>query len=92
MRKELDLSFAELVERTRLGAGYISELERGLVMPSAGTLTRVAEALDVTVADLVAGDTERERLFCDLRGAKRTLLRSIRALVDAEAKKRPPTR
>ena len=85
LRAELELSFADFVLKTKLGAGYISELERGLVMPSIGTLARVAEALDVTIADLVVGNTERERIFRDLRRAKPALLREIRALLGASA-------
>lgn len=89
LREELELSFADFVVKTKLGAGYISELERGLVMPSIGTLARVAEALDVTIADLVVGNTERERIFRDLRRAKPALLREIRALLGATTSPNP---
>jgi len=89
LREELELSFADFVVKTKLGAGYISELERGLVMPSIGTLARVAEALDVTIADLVVGNTERERIFRDLRRAKPALLREIRALLGATTSPTP---
>ena len=46
-----------------MGRGYLSELERGLVVPTVTTLARVAEALEVTIADLVVGDSPREQLF-----------------------------
>lgn len=61
------MSFGALVEKSGLGRGYVSELERGLVVPTVGTLARVAEALGVTIADLVIGDGEREAIFDALR-------------------------
>lgn len=51
------------VEETGLGRGYISELERGLVVPNVRVIERVAKALEVTMADLVLGETARERLY-----------------------------
>ena len=56
-------SFDAFVEETGLGRGYISELERGLVVPSITALGKLAAALEVTVADLVLGDSPREQLF-----------------------------
>src|SRR5262245_7775712 len=75
LRKSEDLGFDAFVEETSLGRGYVSELERGLVIPTIGTLARVAKALDVTIADLVIGESDRERLFQDLRRADSKLLR-----------------
>ena len=63
LRKEKDFSFDAFVEETGLGRGYISELERGLVVPTITSLAKLAKALEVTVADLVVGDSPRERLF-----------------------------
>lgn len=76
-----EFGFDAFVEETGLGRGYVSELERGLVIPTIGTLARVAKALDVTVADLVVGDSDRERLFHELRRADAKLLRELRELV-----------
>jgi transcriptional regulator with XRE-family HTH domain len=46
----------------------VSELERGTVVPTIGTLAKVAKALQLTLADLVAiGDTRREKLFSETR-------------------------
>ena len=78
LRTSKDFGFDAFVEETALGRGYVSELERGLVVPTVGTLARVAAALEVTIADLVTGDTDRERLFHDLRGADAKLLRELR--------------
>lgn len=63
LRKDRDWDFDAFFEETGLGRGYISELERGLVVPGLHALAKLANALDVTVADLVAGTTLRERLF-----------------------------
>ena len=69
LRLEAGFTFDAFVEETRLGRGYVSELERGLVVPSLAVLDRVASAIGVTIADLVAGDSARERLFFRLRNA-----------------------
>jgi transcriptional regulator with XRE-family HTH domain len=62
-RLELEYSFDAFVEELEMGRGYVSELERGLVVPSLTSLQKLAKVLDFTVADLVLGETERERLF-----------------------------
>jgi transcriptional regulator with XRE-family HTH domain len=63
LRVERDFNFDAFVEETGLGRGYISELERGLVVPTIHALAKVAAALELTVADLVLGDSPREQLF-----------------------------
>lgn len=82
LRLAAQIGFDAFVEETGLGRGYVSELERGLVVPTIGTLARIADALDVTLADIVVGDSERERLFTDLRGADAKLLKELRDLVN----------
>jgi len=63
LRDEQDFTFDGFVGLTGLGRGYVSELERGLVVPSVVALEKVAQALQVTIADLVLGDSLREQLF-----------------------------
>ncbi|MBL8952345.1 MAG: helix-turn-helix domain-containing protein [Myxococcaceae bacterium] len=63
LRAEKAFTFDAFVEEVGLGRGYVSELERGLVVPSLRALATVAEALEVTVADLVLSETPREQLF-----------------------------
>jgi transcriptional regulator with XRE-family HTH domain len=97
IRKEQEFTFDAFVEETGLGRGYISELERGLVVPSVATLATVARALELTIADLVAGTSEREQLFLELRGAPPAYLRKVRAeaqLVDKDSARivAPPRR
>lgn len=84
LRTDAEFPFDAFVEETGLGRGYVSELERGLVVPGVGTLARVANALGVTIADLVSGDSERERLFDELRGKPATLVRTLREVVRKE--------
>lgn len=55
LRRECGFSFDAFVGETDLGRGYVSELERGLAVPSLVTLCRVAEALEVSLVDLLAG-------------------------------------
>lgn len=80
LRDAAGLSFGELVSRTGLGRGYVSELERGLVVPTVGTLARVAAALGVTIADLVIGDGDREAIF-ELLRENPELLAELRAWI-----------
>jgi transcriptional regulator with XRE-family HTH domain len=63
LRTEKPFTFNAFVEEIGLGRGYVSELERGLVVPTITALARVGDALEVTVADLVISDSPRERLF-----------------------------
>jgi transcriptional regulator with XRE-family HTH domain len=78
LRVRSSLTFDAFVRETGLGRGYVSELERGLVVPTVGTLARVAATLGLTVADLVTGSTEREQLFDELREAPASFVRTLR--------------
>ncbi len=81
LRKEQEFSFDAFVEETGLGRGYISELERGLVVPSLHTLHRLAAALEVPVADLILGDSLREEIFALMRGWPTVELQRLRRVV-----------
>jgi hypothetical protein len=50
-------------------------------VPGIVMLRRLADALGVTTADLLAGDSDRERLFAELRDAPPALIRRLRAQV-----------
>src|SRR3954468_16812413 len=67
LRRQAEFSFDAFVEETGLGRGYVSEIERGLVVPSLGVLARIGDALETTVADLVLGDSPRVQLFAITR-------------------------
>lgn len=63
LREQHGFSFDAFVGMTDLGRGYVSELERGLVVPTVVVLDKVARALQLTIADLVVGESPREQLF-----------------------------
>ena len=48
-RKNAGLTQAELAERIGAEKGYISRIERGLIVPSVSTLYRLASAMGLTV-------------------------------------------
>lgn len=53
-RAALGLKRKDLAERARLSYPYISEIENGVKEPSARALRQLAEALDLSVAELAA--------------------------------------
>jgi transcriptional regulator with XRE-family HTH domain len=56
-RKNVGMSQADLARRANVSAPYISELESGLgKRPSGEILLRLADALDVTIAELLGHD------------------------------------
>lgn len=50
------LTLRDLADRARLSAGFLSQVERGQVNASVGTLRRLAEELGVTLPDLFTDD------------------------------------
>lgn len=52
-RSELGISMRALAIRCGVGQPFLSEVERGLAMPSISTLYRIAEALDVAPSSLL---------------------------------------
>jgi transcriptional regulator with XRE-family HTH domain len=86
LRDERQFTFDAFVEEAGLGRGYISELERGLVVPGLHALTKIAAALEVTVADLVLGDSPREQLYEATRGLSDADLRRLLADVQRSLK------
>jgi transcriptional regulator with XRE-family HTH domain len=55
LRIAAGLTQMELANRSEMDMGEISRLERGQRSPRLDTMVRVAEAMDLTVEDLVAG-------------------------------------
>ena len=86
LRREQGFTFDAFVEEIGLGRGYTSELTRGLVVPSLTALKKVAVALDLTVADLVVGDSPREQLFSAARALSKSEIG--RLLEDARGRAR----
>lgn len=57
-RQRQNLSLRALGDRTGFSASFLSQVELGQASPSLGSLQRIAEALGVTVAGLVASDED----------------------------------
>ena len=55
LRSEREETLAQTAERAGLSPQYLSEVERGRKEPSSEMIAALAGALDVTVADLMAG-------------------------------------
>src|SRR5260221_2431858 len=62
LRLQYGFTFDAFVGESELGRGYVSQMERGLVVPTLTTLLRIARALDLAVIDLLAfGSSPVER-------------------------------
>jgi len=62
LRDEADLTQEQLAYTSEFGSkGHLSNLEKGLVMPTVATLLPLADRLDVLVADLVTDPTDGDR-------------------------------
>lgn len=54
LREERGLGLEQLAHAAEFSKGHLSNLERGLVMPTVATLSKLADALEVLVADIVS--------------------------------------
>ncbi len=62
LREEAELTQEQLAYTSELGSkGHLSNLEKGLVMPTVATLKAIADRLDMLVADLVTDPREGDR-------------------------------
>lgn len=52
-RRRLDLSIAELAHRAGVSLGLVSQLERGMGNPSLQTIAKLADALGLTISQLL---------------------------------------
>jgi transcriptional regulator with XRE-family HTH domain len=59
LRKQRGLTLEEMVERSAVSLGALSQLERGSGNPELGTLARVAHALGVSAASLLTSTPEQ---------------------------------
>jgi len=57
-RTERDETLAQTAERAGISPQYLSEVERGRKEPSSEMIAALAGALDISVADLMAGAAE----------------------------------
>lgn len=59
-RKQLGLKQAEIEERADIGYKYLSNIERGISIPSTEVVMRLAAALDTTPDAFLVGTERRE--------------------------------
>lgn len=59
-RKELGLKQAEIEERAEIGYKYLSNIERGISIPSTEVIMRLAIALETTPDEFLAGTAHRD--------------------------------
>lgn len=83
LRKAAGLSQTEVALKAGVAASYFSALERGEKNATISTLTQVADALDVSFAELTAGElVEVEKLLADIPGRLRPgMIKVIREAV-----------
>jgi transcriptional regulator with XRE-family HTH domain len=68
-RADRGLSQGDIERRTGLLRCYLSRVENGHTVPSLETLAKIAEAMDITLADFFpGGETERDRVTKRLLG------------------------
>lgn len=80
LREEAGLTMEQLAYTSELGSkGHLSNLEKGLVMPTVATLETIAEGLGVLVADLVndPANGDRAKLIELSRTARPALVRRL---------------
>jgi transcriptional regulator with XRE-family HTH domain len=83
LRTDRDETLAQTAERAGISPQYLSEVERGRKEPSSEMIAALAGALDVTVADLMAGAAE------DLRRAATVVVSGTAASVSRPSRQRP---
>jgi len=63
LRKLNGLTLEELAQRASLTKSYLSKLERGLSSPTIGTVLKLAEALSVTVDQLISRSSRANEIL-----------------------------
>lgn len=56
VRREKGYTLQNLAEKAGVGNVYLSEIERGLKMPSLGSFIRLVEALEISADSILRGD------------------------------------
>lgn len=93
-RKSLGLTQAEIEERAELSYKYLSNIERGISIPSTEVIMRLAIALDTTPDEFLVGAArndadERWRAVAQqLRSLTPGQLELARALIDVAAQQK----
>lgn len=93
-RKSLGLTQAEVEERAELSYKYLSNIERGISIPSTEVIMRLAIALDTTPDEFLVGAVRNEADECwravaqQLRSLTPRQLELARALIDVAAQQK----
>ncbi len=88
-RRSLGLKQSEVEERAELGYKYLSNIERGISIPSTEVIIRLALALDTTPDEFLVGTLYREEdehwrdVAQQLRGLSSKQLELVSALIEA---------
>jgi transcriptional regulator with XRE-family HTH domain len=76
LRKERRIPLRDMARKLDLSAGYLSQIERELAVPSIQTLARLAEAFDTTLARLFEmAESPAPRRMVVRREARKAVLR-----------------
>ena len=70
LRHEQELTLAQLGRQVGLSASYLSQIERGVTMPSLSTLTTIARTLDVGVGHFFEDDVSSPRVVKSNQGKR----------------------
>lgn len=85
------MGLEQLAHAAEFSKGHLSSLERGLVMPTVASLSKLADALELLVADIVSNPdaSDREKILDLTRHApKGTLKRLAKDLAALKPKKK----
>ena len=84
-RKERGLTLRQLAERAGCTPSYISQLEKGLTVPSLSMVGKLAAALNTTVSDLFSELSNGENGKDDCGESLHLLIRQGTNLIDDES-------
>lgn len=63
LRKQKKLSILQLSEQANVSTGLISQIERGLVVPSVVSIWRIAQALDTNISYFFDDEKKKDRVI-----------------------------
>lgn len=85
LRKKQDLTQVELAERVGVSQSYLARWERGHAQPRPKALEKLAEALNVTVEELVTGGSAQLEVALGVSdGELVSLLQELQRLNESE--------
>lgn len=84
LRRQQELSQRQLARDCGVSSGHLSLIERGMVLPTVGTLEAIAARLDVEVVDLLIApeDSLRHRIIATTLHLDRDQLKAVDRYLD----------